>query len=594
VNGLRAIAGEEKNKVKLRCSERHALGVLAVLIVTLSPAATAQATTTPRKVTSPARALALSALRHDSALAASGRRGGGRPSVRRRLDAKRAPRARASVVGGSPTSIEQVPWQVAVFTKFEDEGKAVSELCGGSIVRDMSHVLTAGQCAYDPFTGEPLPAKDLSVVAGVSNISEKEISEGPTSQARTVGSVRVHPYFEGPGAPDDIAELELESPLQPSTAVGTVGLPATSALPPEGKAVSLSGFGEESPAGEELDSNLNSLGETLGFGRQCGGEANALFLCASSPVGTACGSDTGGPLLAAGSQELIGVVDTVAFVGGQNCAYGAEDGFANVTAPEILDFVNGSEAPPRAPQGGGAVIRGFIEVGRSLTCEPGIWSGEPAFAYAFVDSTTGGALQEGASPSYPLTSSDRGRAILCQVYATNTGGTGLGRTPALPPIVEARRTGSSLPAQGGGAPAAVEAPSGGGGVLGSTAEGIGRSQIAALLKRALAPSGKSAKLASLARAGSVTLKFDAPEAGTVSIDWYRAGSAHAAAAKPLLVAAGHKTSSGRGAVRVRLVLTSAGKRALRGHSRVALTAKGKFTPSGAASVAVVKNFVLAG
>jgi hypothetical protein len=576
-------------------SNRRFAVVLVALIATLTLAATAQASS--RHVSSSARAHALSAFRHDPALVALGRRRG----------ARHASHARAAVVGGALTSIEQVPWQVAVFAEFEFEEELFGLLCGGSIVRDMNHVLTAGHCAFNPITGEKLPPGDFTVVAGVSSISEKEIAEGPTSQAKAVSAARAHPYFDylaGPGTPDDVAELELATPLQASAAVAMVALPSPGTLPAEGESAVLSGFGEEEPRADELDGNLYSLAEQLGFSRQCGGEANAVFVCASSSGGSACSGDSGGALVGGGAQQQIGVVDTVALVGGERCTHGALNGFANVAAPEIRDFVEGSEAPPVAPRGGGAGIRGFIEVGKSLTCEPGSWSGSPTYAYAFVDGADGLVLQRGPAATYPLTSADIGRPILCEVSATNAGGTGVGRTPALPPIEQARTVPGTGPAVGPSAGAgptqavAVSAPPSGAGVLGSSAQSISVSQIAALLKKALAPSGKLAKIASLLRSGSTTVTFAAPQAGSASISWFlagaRASSARGQAAKPLLVAAGHKAFAKAGSGRIAIVLTSAGKRALRGRKHVTLTAKGTFTRAGASAVTVAKTFVLAG
>ncbi len=494
-----------------------------------------------------------------------------------------------------------------VFVEFEFEKKPFARLCGGSIVRDMSHVLTAGHCVYDPNTGEQLPASDFTVVAGVSSISEKEIAEGATSQAEKVSAARAHPYYDylpgaDTGTPDDVAELELTAPLQPTTAVGIVALPTASTLPAEGEDAVLSGFGEEDPANEEPDKNLYSLDEQLGFSRQCGGEANAVFLCASSPGGTACSGDSGGALIGGSPQQQIGVVDTVALVGGQRCTHGALNGFANVTAPEILDFVEGSEAPPVAPRGGGAVIRGFIEPGKSLTCERGSWSGSPTYTYAFVNSADGQVLQQGPAALYPLTSADIGRAILCEVSATNAGGTGIGRTPALPPIEAARTSagaGPPLGSGGGPAPPPVAAsPLPGTGVLGSSTQSVSVSRVAALLKKALAPSGKLAKIASLTRSGSTTVTFAAPQAGSVSISWFltgaRASSARGAAAKRLLVAVGHKAFAKAGSGRIAIVLTSAGKRALRGRTHATLTANGMFRRAGASAVTVSKTFVLTG
>jgi Trypsin len=501
-------------------------------------------------------------------------------------------RAHASIVGGALTSIGQVPWQVAVLAEVEDEGFRLRLLCGGSIVRDMGKVLTAGHCATNPFTGEPMAPEDLIVVAGVSSLAEEEIVEGPTSQARFVSGVRVHPYFdyaEGPGTPDDVAELELEAPLTPSAAVSLAGLPTSTIPPAEGSAATVSGFGEQGAEPEELDGNLYSLGLTVGFSRQCGGGANALFVCASAPGGTVCSGDSGGGLLA--GTQLIGVVDTVAVVAGRSCTRGAEDGFANVTAPEVLDFVNGSESPPRAPQGGGAAIRGVIRAGSSLACEPGSWSGAPSFSYAFLSSAGGQVLQQGSSPTYPLTSADVGRAILCEVRATNAGGTGVGRTPPLPPIQPG-------PSVAGVSPIVPPAPSQSGeppagGALGAKAPKVGPAQLAALLRGALARVGKGARIASLERTGGFSLTLRAPEAGTATIALYASGStaSHGHAAKRLLLGLGRKRFAKAGKGRIVVALTAAGRRWLRGKARARVRVQGSFAAPGSAPVTVSKGFL---
>lgn len=512
-------------------------------------------------------------------------------------DIRRYHGAREAIVGGSRTSAEQFPWQVAVLTE--------TNLCGGVVV-GLGEILTAAHCAVDPETGAALAAKEVLVVAGGSSRSEKE-GVDPSVQERIAGAVRVHPYFDyaaGPGTSDDVAVIDVSEPLLETASVKPVKALATVLPPAEGTPALVSGFGEQSVEPSELNGNLYALNTTVGFSRECGREerANALFVCASTPSGTTCLGDSGGALVSGSPASLIGVVDTVRIVGGRTCVDGAVDGFANVTAPEILDFVEGSETPPVAPRGGGAGIRGFVEVGKSLTCEPGSWTGGPTYTYAFIDSAGGQVLQQGPAAVYPLTSADLGRAILCEVFATNAGGTGIGRTPALPPI-EASRTGAAAgpPVGSGGGPTAPQpvaasSPVPGAGVLGSNTQGASVSQIAALLKEALAPSGKLAKIASLTRSGSTTVTFAAPQAGSVSIDWYlagaRASSARGRAAKPLLVAVGHKAFAKAGNGRIAIVLTSAGKRALRGRTHATLTAKGTFTRAGASAVTVSKAFAL--
>ena len=355
-------------------------------------------------------------------------------------------RARAAVVGGSQIAIEQAPWQVEVeaFTTVMVAGKRVLVVlyCGGSIL-DSTHVLTAGHCVFNPETRARIPADQIVVLAGDSDFLERV----PTDQEVLASEVRTHPYFSyNPEAklptPDDVAMLALGESLAFDTAVEPIGLASTGSTPGEGRAVRLNGSGEEGYSPEELNGRLYSLDMTMDFSYECGGEADAVFLCASTPTGSLCLGDSGSGLTLPGSPTtLIGVADTVQVIGGEPCRDGARGGFANVAAPEIRDFIEGNEAPPRAPRGGGTLLHGEPYVGGmrpgdSLTCEPGAWSNAPIFTYAFIDSASGQILQQGPSSTYVLTAADVGDRILCEVQAANAGGTAVVRTEALPPVEE--------------------------------------------------------------------------------------------------------------------------------------------------------------
>src|SRR4051794_19521127 len=70
------------------------------------------------------------------------------------------------------TTIDQVPWQVAV--RASAPGAASGLLCGGTI-RDESHVVTAAHCVFStPLTsaGQTLPAAWISVKAGASHLDD--------------------------------------------------------------------------------------------------------------------------------------------------------------------------------------------------------------------------------------------------------------------------------------------------------------------------------------------------------------------------------------------------------------------------------------
>jgi hypothetical protein len=521
---------------------------------------------------------------------------------RRRPRLLRAPWARAAVVGGALTSIEEVPWQVYVFAEFEVPGfteKGVLE-CGGSII-DVSHILTAAHCMFDPATGVRIPAANFHVVAGVSTITEKEIKEGPTAQPRLVESVRIHPDFDYAAKipPDDVSVLRLAEPLKPSAAVRSIALPSSSATPPEGANAVFSGYGEENGTTGEHNEKLYSLSTTLVFPRPCGREADAVFLCARNPAGSVCFGDSGGALSREvnGAPTLIGVIDLVyasqeEVTHEEFCGAGALNGFVNLAAPEIRDFVEGSENPPLAPRGGaGVVIRGVTTVGHPLTCEPGGWSNGPTFSYAFVDRADGLLLQDGPSPVYSLTEADVGRTISCEVMASNEGGTGLVRTEALPAIKGTAVAQGSAIVQSPPAASAPESPN-----PGAAPASISASEIAALLRKEITPAGESAKIASLLKASGFIIRFKALEAGSAVIDWYQlppgAKLTGKTRVKPVLIASGRMHFSRAGSAKMKIKLTAAGKHLLRSSRRLKLTAKGTFTPTGKAAISVTKTFVL--
>ena len=329
----------------------------------------------------------------------------------------RSSRAHSAIVGGGQISTEQAPWQVALLgaipVEIEGEEYILEELCGGVIIGE-TRVLTAGHCMINPLTGTQASAKDFLVVAGSADLARVE----PTEQYVTVADVRVHPYYDyaaSSSAPDadDIAVLTLAKPLTLSGVTPrAIGIASAGSMVPEGMFAELAGFGEQNPETKELNGRLYSLGMTVGFPRRCGGEADAVFVCASAVGGSGCNGDSGGGLTSGSPATLVAVIDTVEVVSGHACGDGADNGFANVDAPEIREFIEGNASPLRAPRGGGVSVRAVPAVGYVATCEPGSWSGSPTYTYTFVDSANGQTLQSGSSRVYELTTADVGRGDL--------------------------------------------------------------------------------------------------------------------------------------------------------------------------------------
>lgn len=344
-------------------------------------------------------------------------------------------RAHAAIVSGVKASISEIPWQVAIFAEYESGGKEVSSLCGGTLI-DLSHVMTAAHCAYDPATGKALPAASFVVVAGASAITAEEISNGTTVQARFVSAARIHPDFDysaGAGAADDVAVFNLALPVTETSEVKPAMLPSSDVSPEVGADLLLSGYGEENPATQELNGNLYVIGTAVEPSRECGGEGEAVFICTSNTGGSACGGDSGGPVERdlGGVRTVVGVLDDVQIVDGERCHVGAINVSANLTAPEIRDFVQGNEDPPLAPRGGEATLTGEPVVGQVITCVPSGWSNGPTFTYTFVNSSDERVLQSGPSATFSIREPDLGFKIVCRLEASTEGGTATASTSPL-------------------------------------------------------------------------------------------------------------------------------------------------------------------
>jgi hypothetical protein len=133
-----------------------------------------------------------------------------------------------------------------------------------------------------------------------------------------------------------------------------------------------------------------------------------------------------------------------------------------------------------------------------------------------------------------------------------------------------------------------------------SAAGTAASVVAALIARQLAPHGRGARIASLSSSGVFSAMFRAPEAGTAQVDWYylqRGGQgvgrgAGNGASSRVLIASGARTFRAAGSAALKIHLTAAGRRLLKGSQRVRLTATCVFTPLGQTPVRTSATFEL--
>jgi len=347
--------------------------------------------------------------------------------------AARRPLAHAAIVGGTPASIQQFPWQVFLQMSSPDE------TCGGSIL-NATTILTAAHCTDPEGTTTPRPASAFLVFAGASDMSRyvpgRPLPSG--MQLAHVASVRVHPGYTPTPQPltDDVAVLTLASPLNLSGAnAKPIALAPVGGAPAPGTPLSFSGYGQEAPPAPP-DYKLYSATLSATTDDACRSalapNSSASVLCVPVPTPPSpCFGDSGGALV--GPNGQVGVTS---YVSNASCGTGFV-GFADVTSPEVRAFIDGSATPPVAPRmTAGPVLNGVNPpvVGSPLTCNAGTWNGAPSFSYTFAVDATGQVLASGASPTYTPGAAVKGAGIVCVLQATNAGGTSIARTGTTPPI----------------------------------------------------------------------------------------------------------------------------------------------------------------
>ncbi|MEN3280568.1 MAG: trypsin [Solirubrobacteraceae bacterium] len=340
--------------------------------------------------------------------------------------------ARPLIVGGTVIAASAAPWQV--YLRIGDQ-----EVCGGSVL-DSKRVLSAAHCA-DGGGAHPVVSPDrVTVLAGFSDVSAYRAGQTPPAgtQVVKVAALSVHPYYDSRSVTDDVMVLTLSSALDlsgPNVKAITLATPGLNLA--AGAALQTTGFGQSSPSNSTPDGKLRALAMTAVSDDDCRTQLagnSAVVLCASATSAGACSGDSGGALTSANgsAQAQVGVVRTGSPISG--CA-GVES-FTDVTAPEVRVFIDGAASVPRAPrQQTPVLIRGVLPAvnGSPIACSPGAWDGSPAFAYAFQADGVG-VLQSGPVSTYAPRAQDVGRAIVCVVRATNTGGTSTARSAAMPPI----------------------------------------------------------------------------------------------------------------------------------------------------------------
>ncbi|XP_045539614.1 trypsin, alkaline B-like [Papilio machaon] len=210
--------------------------------------------------------------------------------------ASAAPEGR--LVGGTPTTIEEFPYIVALTYTYPGPGITVQRCVGGLI--SSWHVLTSAFC----FTGANLG--NFEVRAG----STESLSGGTVT---TIRDVTKHPDYQESPLANDIAVVLLQTPFAITNNINVLFLPPQNTFIPDGQSVKVVSWGFETMTGPQLQTLKKvylkkvSLDEcSAGFENVGNVAVSDSVICASEEgaVGT-CRGDSGAPMVI--DQVVVGI-----------------------------------------------------------------------------------------------------------------------------------------------------------------------------------------------------------------------------------------------------------------------------------------------
>jgi prostatin (serine protease 8) len=211
------------------------------------------------------------------------------------------------ITNGQDAAEGQFPYQISYQWGFLG---FFQHVCGGSIISP-TWILTAGHCVTEvPAIGE------YKIIAGITTLDENN----PERQEINVINKIVNPNFGSGVGPNDVALLQLASPLQLNDKVQPISLPAAGSVP-AGDSV-LSGWGSVSTIDIPfMPDQLQTADLPILSYDDCRAAIDALLdgteenplseesnVCTGPLTGgvSACSGDSGGPLVQDGA--VIGIV----------------------------------------------------------------------------------------------------------------------------------------------------------------------------------------------------------------------------------------------------------------------------------------------
>lgn len=242
------------------------------------------------------------------------------------------------IVGGTTATIADAPWQVGLISA-SASSEYQGQFCGGTLI-ERDWVATAAHCISPTLT----PAQ-LKILVGYDTLRTSG-----ASRAVATSRIVVHPDYDDATKDNDVALIQLASPVTPSA--GSIEtLPLASATVPAGTSALITGWGNTAYPDESFPTVLRKATVSIVSDAACnipyGGSIDATnMLCASNAGFTSdtCQGDSGGPLsVQVGSTWTLAGITSF----GSGCATSPYPGvYAEVST--YRDWILGYTADPQA------------------------------------------------------------------------------------------------------------------------------------------------------------------------------------------------------------------------------------------------------
>ena len=271
------------------------------------------------------------------------------------------------IVGGTSTTIQQWPWQVALtYSPAVYPGNAFDrQFCGGTLVAPRI-VITAAHCVFDSDLGAFEPPEEFAAVAGRTRLSSAEGQEILFDTYYTFVNSSGGELYNPNTDEWDVVVVELASPA-PSQTIKIAGGDERD-LWTGGRDAFVTGWGSTVPSGGGSPDVLRVAEVAMVSDSTCSSYLAPHFIsqtmvCAGVPGRDTCFGDSGGPLvvpIAGGGYRLVGDTSW----GGETCGnepavYGRlaanpiRDSLRNaVLSIAGIDVVGSGASPPPSPPSG--------------------------------------------------------------------------------------------------------------------------------------------------------------------------------------------------------------------------------------------------